>query len=97
MTQKERVAYNESFFRDLNERKAEWLKRGLQAAGFRCEWWRMGCVRRGARGSCGRWRNPCGDVFTVSQITSNSARSRACSSGGSGALFSGVHQLAVRW
>ena len=46
MTQKERVAYNESFFRDLNERKAEWLKDGLQAAGFRCECWRMDCVAR---------------------------------------------------
>jgi hypothetical protein len=46
MTQKERIAHNESFFRDLNERKAEWLKRGLQAAGFRCECWQMDCVAR---------------------------------------------------
>jgi hypothetical protein len=46
MTQKERIAYNESFFRDLNERKAAWLKDGLQAAGFRCECWRMDCVAR---------------------------------------------------
>jgi hypothetical protein len=46
MMQKERIAYNESFFRDLNERKAEWLKDGLQAAGFRCECWQMDCVVR---------------------------------------------------
>jgi hypothetical protein len=46
MMQKERIAYNESFFRDLNERKAEWLKDGLQAAGFRCECWQMDCVAR---------------------------------------------------
>ena len=37
------MAQNESFFRDLNERKAEWLSDGLQAAGFRCECWRLDC------------------------------------------------------
>jgi hypothetical protein len=43
MSQEERIAENEAFCRDLNERKAEWLKDGLQAAGFRCECWRIDC------------------------------------------------------
>lgn len=43
MTQEERIAHNEAFHRDLNERKAEWLRVGLQAAGFRCECWRIDC------------------------------------------------------
>ncbi len=47
--------------------------------------------------SCAAWRNPLGDVFSVSHIASNSALSFACSSGVIGALLSGVHQLAVRW
>ena len=47
--------------------------------------------------SCTGWRNPLGDVFSVSRIASKSARSCACSSGVIGALLSGVHQLAVRW
>jgi hypothetical protein len=46
MSHEERVAYNEAWYRDLNERKAEWLKGGLQAAGFRCECWRTGCGER---------------------------------------------------
>ena len=32
-----RVAYNEAWFRDLNERKAQWMKSGLTTSGFRCE------------------------------------------------------------
>lgn len=43
MSQEERIAENEAFFRDLNERKAEWLSNGLPAAGFRCECWRLDC------------------------------------------------------
>ena len=43
MSQEERIAENEAFCRDLNERKVEWLKGGLQAAGFRCECWRIDC------------------------------------------------------
>jgi hypothetical protein len=35
MSREERIAENEAFCRDLNERKAEWLSGGLQAAGFR--------------------------------------------------------------
>ncbi len=37
------MALNEAWYRDLNERKAEWLRGGLQAAGFRCECWRIDC------------------------------------------------------
>jgi hypothetical protein len=43
MSREERFAENEAFCRDLNERKAEWLSGGLQAAGFRCECWRLDC------------------------------------------------------
>jgi len=32
-----RIAYNEAWFRDLNKRKARWMKSGLPTAGFRCE------------------------------------------------------------
>jgi hypothetical protein len=46
MSHEERIAENEAFFRDLNERKAEWLRDGLQAAGFRCECWRIDCADR---------------------------------------------------
>ena len=42
------------------------------------------------------WRKPLADRLSVSRMASKSARSRACSSGEIGALFSGVHQLAVR-
>src|SRR5438552_9754335 len=47
--------------------------------------------------SCAGWRNPLGDVFSVSRIASKSALSRACSSGVIGELLRGVHQLGVRW
>jgi hypothetical protein len=43
MSREERIAENEAFCRDLNERKAEWLEDGLQVAGFRCECWRLDC------------------------------------------------------
>jgi hypothetical protein len=43
MSREERFAENEAFCRDLNERKAEWLRDGLQVAGFRCECWRIDC------------------------------------------------------
>ena len=46
MSQEERIAHNEDWCRDLNERKAEWMKGGLPAAGFRCECWRMDCGAR---------------------------------------------------
>jgi hypothetical protein len=43
VSREERIAYNEAWFRDLNERKVEWLRNGLQTAGFRCECWRSDC------------------------------------------------------
>src|SRR5262249_51525068 len=43
------------------------------------------------------WRNPDGEVFSVSHIDSKSARSRVCSSEVIGPLLSGVHQLGLRW
>ena len=43
MTQQERIAYNEAFFRNLNQRKVEWMNGGLPSAGFRCECWRLDC------------------------------------------------------
>jgi hypothetical protein len=46
MSQEERIAENEAWYRSLNERKAEWLKGGLPAAGFRCECWRTDCGER---------------------------------------------------
>jgi len=48
MSREERIAENEAFCRDLNERKADWLEGGLPVAGFRCECWRIDCgVRLG--------------------------------------------------
>jgi hypothetical protein len=46
MSREERIAENEAWYRSLNERKAEWLKSGLPAAGFRCECWRTDCGER---------------------------------------------------
>jgi hypothetical protein len=46
MSREERLAYNEDWCRDLNERKAEWMKNGQPAAGFRCECWRVDCGAR---------------------------------------------------
>ena len=42
----ERIAYNEDWCRDLNERKAEWMKSGHPTAGFRCECWQVDCAER---------------------------------------------------
>jgi hypothetical protein len=42
----ERIAYNEAWCRELNERKVEWMRSGYQAAGFRCECWRIDCGAR---------------------------------------------------
>ncbi len=42
-SREERIAYNESWARGLNERKADWMRQGYVAAGFRCECWRAEC------------------------------------------------------
>ena len=36
-SREERIAFNEAWCRDLNERKADWMRSGLPTAGFRCE------------------------------------------------------------
>jgi hypothetical protein len=46
MTREQRIAENEAFCRDLNRDKEGWLRSGLQAAGFRCECWRLDCSER---------------------------------------------------
>jgi hypothetical protein len=46
MSPEERIAYNEDWFRDLNQRKAEWMRSGHPAAGFRCECFEMDCSTR---------------------------------------------------
>jgi hypothetical protein len=46
MTKEERIAANEVFCRDLNRSKDDWLRSGLQVAGFRCECWRINCGER---------------------------------------------------
>ena len=46
MSRAERIAYNESWCRDLNQRKADWLGGGSLVAGFRCECWRLDCSER---------------------------------------------------
>src|SRR5215207_6394275 len=46
MTQEERIAENEVFCRDLNRSKDDWLRSGLQVAGFRCECSRIECSER---------------------------------------------------
>ena len=45
-SREERIAENEAWCRELNERKAQWIKRGLPAAGYRCECWDIGCGTR---------------------------------------------------
>jgi hypothetical protein len=45
-SREERLAHNEDWCRDLNERKAEWLEGGHLAAGFRCECWNVDCSDR---------------------------------------------------
>jgi hypothetical protein len=46
VTQEERIARNEAWCRDLNKRKAEWMRTGQTAASFRCECWRLDCGAR---------------------------------------------------
>jgi hypothetical protein len=46
MSREERIAYNEAWCRDLNERKARWMRSGNLVAGFRCECGRMDCGDR---------------------------------------------------
>jgi|SRR5512139_1535967 hypothetical protein len=46
MSRAERIAENEAFCRDLNRSKDDWLRSGLQVAGFRCECWRIDCAVR---------------------------------------------------
>jgi hypothetical protein len=45
-SREERIAYNESWCRSLNERKAEWMKGSHPVAGFRCECWQVDCEER---------------------------------------------------
>jgi len=45
-SREERIAYNEAWCRDLNERKAQWMESGLPTAGFRCECWQVDCGSR---------------------------------------------------
>jgi hypothetical protein len=45
-SREERIAYNEAWCRELNERKARWMRSGLPTAGFRCECWEMDCGSR---------------------------------------------------
>lgn len=45
-SREERIAYNQSWARDLNERKADWMDAGDPAAGFRCECWLANCGAR---------------------------------------------------
>ena len=45
-SREKRIAYNEDWSRDLNKRKAEWMKSGHPTAGFRCECWQMDCGAR---------------------------------------------------
>ena len=45
-SREERIAYNEAWSRELNERKAKSMKSGDSAAGFRCECWQADCNER---------------------------------------------------
>jgi hypothetical protein len=46
MSNEERIAYNESWSRHLNERKARWMEDHEPVAGFRCECWQADCTAR---------------------------------------------------
>jgi hypothetical protein len=59
-SREERVAFNEAFCRDLNERKVHWMRSNLPTAGFRCE-----CADVN-----------CGVRFRLSQAEWNEVRSR---------------------
>jgi hypothetical protein len=54
-SREERIAYNEAWCRDLNERKAEWIGSLDLAAGFRCECGQADCSDR-IRLSGREWR-----------------------------------------
>jgi hypothetical protein len=45
-SREERIAHNEAWFRDLNERKARWMAQGLASGGFRCECADVDCFDR---------------------------------------------------
>ena len=45
-SREERLAQNEDWCRDLNERKAEWIRSGHLVAGFRCECSQLDCSDR---------------------------------------------------
>jgi hypothetical protein len=45
-SREDRIAYNEVYCRDLNERKVVWISGGDLAAGFRCECGREDCFER---------------------------------------------------
>jgi hypothetical protein len=45
-SREERIAYNEAWCRDLNERMAKSMGGDVSAEGFRCECWRVGCEER---------------------------------------------------
>ena len=45
-SREKRLALNEDWCRDLNERKAEWIKSGHLSAGFRCECGEVDCADR---------------------------------------------------
>src|SRR5690242_6886800 len=45
-SREEKIAYNEAWSRDLNERKVAWMEDGHPAAGFRCECGQLDCNAR---------------------------------------------------
>ena len=45
-SREERIAYNEAWCRELNERKAKSREGAEAAAGFRCECWQVDCEER---------------------------------------------------
>jgi hypothetical protein len=45
-SREERIAYNEAWCRDVNQRRARWTESGDPAAGFRCECWQVDCGER---------------------------------------------------
>jgi hypothetical protein len=45
-SREERIAYNESWSRSLNERRAEWAAGREARSSFRCECWQQDCKER---------------------------------------------------
>ena len=45
-SREKRIAFNEDWFREVNERKAKSMKSGDPVAGFRCECWHPNCTER---------------------------------------------------